>query len=158
MKYLRIMSAVAALGVAAGGYAVVRELHGTKAHVMSNAQMPNHLSKVFRDFAAFDLNKDGQLDASEQQALGKAIDDGSVTLPPQAPTKEMFPSEEQRLNHFADMYARFAVYDANHDGELDSVELRAVQTALENGDIRFTHTENPAAVHAHRLNKYLHAR
>src|SRR5262245_23009453 len=100
---------------------------------MNHASMVGHLSKVFGQFAVFDLNKDGKLDAAEKEALGKAIEDGSLTLPPPTPRKEMFPSEEERLNHFAEMYGRFAVYDANHDGELDSTEQSAVQTAIENG-------------------------
>jgi hypothetical protein len=77
------------------------------------------------------------LDPTEKESLAQAIADGSLILPPHAPGKEMFPNEGQRLDHFAEMYARLAVYDANHDGELDSGEEAAVRQAIENGELVF---------------------
>ena len=120
--------------------------------------MVGHISKVFRQFAAFDLDKDGKLDAGEKEALAKAIEDGSLTLPAQAPSKEMFPSDEQRLDHFAEMYAKFAVYDANHDGDLDSTEQDALRTAIENGELAFAGGNNSGGIHQHMLGKSLHSR
>ncbi len=158
MKYLRTITVVAVLGLTVGAYAVVQNLHEPKANGSDVASMVGHLSQVFGEFAAFDLNKDGQLDAREKAALAKAIADGSLTLPSGMPPKDAFPSEEQRLNHMVEMYARFAVYDANHDGVLDSTEQAAVRRAFENGELGFTGANAAGGTQGlHKLAKWLHA-
>ena len=157
MKHIKIIAAIAALGLAAGGYAVVQVHHGMRLHgmhEMDGATLAGHLSKAYGQFAAFDLNKDGQLDAAEKASLAKAIADGSLSLPAPTPPKEAFPSEEQRLSHFAEMYAKFAVYDSNHDGVMDAAEQAAVQAAVESGQIKFMNGDS----HAHALGQALHAR
>jgi hypothetical protein len=149
---------VAVLGLATGGYVIAQTHRDMRMHRMDHPAMARHLSKVFGEFARFDVDKDGKLDTAEKESLANAIADGSLILPPHAPGKEMFPSEEQRLDHFAEMYARFAVYDANHDGELDSGEEAAVREAIERGELIFPDGKGPGGIHPHRLGKSLHPR
>jgi len=150
MKIVKVVAVVAALGLAAGGYAIVQSHHGARGHhmhhEMNGAEMAGVLGKVFGQFVAFDANRDGQLDAAEKAALEKAIVDGSLVLPAPTPQKEAFGSEEARLDHFAEMYAKFAVYDVNHDGELDATEQGAVQAAIENGALSFSGAKNGGGV------------
>ena len=162
MKLVKVVAVVAALGLAAGGYAIVQSHHGARGHhqhvQMDGAELVGHLGKVFGQFAAFDVNKDGQLDAAEKGALGKAIASGALSLPGPTPAKEAFPSEEARLDHFAAMFAKFAVYDVNHDGELDATELGAVQAAIENGALNFPGAmKNGGGANMHQLGKSLHS-
>lgn len=147
MKYVKILAGAALLGLAAGGYAVVRSIH----HGF-NPGMMEHLSATYEKFAAFDQNKDGQLDAAEKDSLAKAIADGSLVLPPHTPPEGMFPTEEERLNHMARMYGRFAAYDLNHDGVLDSSEQSGISRALESGELSL-----PGANRPHPLGKSLHS-
>src|SRR5437868_10542571 len=130
MRHLKVIAAVAAVGMAVAGYAVVQTHHQMSFGHANPAQMVDHLSKAFAQFATFDADKNGVLDAREKEALAKALADGSLTLPAPAPSKEMFGSDEARLDHFAEMYAKFAAFDANHDGELDATEQAAVRTAI----------------------------
>jgi hypothetical protein len=159
MKYIKTASVAALLGLAIGGYAIVQNLHGARMDRKNAAAMVGHLCQVFGEFALFDVNKDGQLDTAEMESLAKAIETGSLTLPAHTPPKGVFPTEEQRLNHMVEMYARFAVYDANHDGDLDSTEQVDVRGALENGELGFPHGNVSGGHHQpHGLHKSLHPR
>lgn len=93
------------------------------------ASLAQHLAEVFPQIAAFDANKDGKLDGAEKEALGKAIADGTLQLPAHTPPHGVKPTPETMLNHIAEMYARVAPYDANHDG-LTRGLLREVEKAL----------------------------
>lgn len=146
------------LGLTIGGYAIVQNFHGTRMHGRDAGSMVGHISKVFGEFAAFDLNKDGQLEGGEKDSLAKAIENGSLILPAHTQSKDAFSSEEGRLNHMVEMFARFAVYDANHDGSLDSNEQAAVRKAMENGELGFNTENIPAGNRLHQLVKSLHSR
>jgi hypothetical protein len=93
-----------------------------------------HLSKFFPSIAAFDTNKDGKLDATEKQALAKAIADGKLELPAHTPPHGEKPTPEMMVNHIVDMYGHVAVYDKNHDGQLDTTEQAALKAAIEKGE------------------------
>lgn len=45
------------------------------------AQVAAHMAQFFASIAIYDVNKDGQLDATEQAAVVAALTDGSLTLP-----------------------------------------------------------------------------
>lgn len=159
MKHIKTIAVVAVLGLTMGGYAVVQIHRGAGPHGMDDAAMVGHISEVFGKFAAFDLDKNGKLDAAEKESLAKAIDNGSLVLPPNTPPKEIFPSDEERMNHMVEMYARFAVYDANHDGDLDSIEQAAVQKAMESGELGFPGGHGLSGMHRpHELGRSLHWR
>jgi len=96
--------------------------------------MVEHLSEVFPQVAAFDVNKDGKLDDAEKKAVGKAIADGKVQLPAHTPPDAAKPTSEEMLNHIAQMYAWVSTYDVNKDGKLDATEKAALKTAIEKGE------------------------
>jgi len=109
--------------------------HDGAAHEhLDPAALVEHLSKFFPSIAAFDTNKDGKLDATEKQALAKAMADGKLELPAHTPPHGEKPGSEMMVNHIVDMYARVAVYDKNHDGQLDAAEQAALKAAIEKGE------------------------
>jgi len=96
--------------------------------------MVQHLSEVFPHVAAFDLNKDGKLDDTEKEALGKALADGKLQLFPHTPPEGEKSAPEKMLNHLAEMYALVSTYDVNKDGKLDTTEQAALKRAIEKGE------------------------
>ena len=158
MKYIKTVAAVAMVALAAGGYAVARSFHGAGAGQRNVTAMVAHLGEMFPKFAAFDVNKNGQLEGTERESLAKAIADGSLGLPPNMPPKDKFPTAEAQLDHMLEMYGRIAAYDANHDGALDSNEQGALQSAIQDGELSFLKDHSSGTGHgAHQLGKLLHA-
>ena len=96
--------------------------------------MVEHLSEVFPQVAAFDVNKDGKLDAAEKEALGKAMADGKLQFAAHTPPEGEKPNPEMMLNHIAEMYAQVSTYDVNKDGKLDATEQAALKRAIEKGE------------------------
>ena len=136
-----------ALGLAVGGLAIAQVHHdGLVGHIAEHhedaASMVKHISEVFPQIAAFDVNKDGKLDETEKQALRKAIADGTVRLPAHTPPNGAKPDAELMLNHIAEMYAHVAPFDVNHDGVLDEQEQAALKRAIENGEFA-PHGQHP---------------
>ena len=136
MKNIKGLIIGTILGVAVCGLAIA-QVHRTGAmdHSMAQyhgdaASLAKHLTEVFPQIAAFDTNKDGQLDEAEKEALGKAIADGTLQLPAHTPPHGVKPTAEMMLNHIAEMYARVAPYDANHDGQLEESEQAALKSAI----------------------------
>ena len=137
MKNIKRLAVVALLGLAVTGLAIAQAHQSgglcefLAQHRVDPAAMTEHLSQVFPQVASFDANKDGKLDDTEKEALGKAIADGKFQLPAHNASHGEKPSAETMLNHIAEMYAHVSIYDANHDGELDSTEQAALKTAIE---------------------------
>jgi hypothetical protein len=143
MKNIKTLMILAVLGIAISALACAHIYHGAlhehgSVPFTDAASAVEHLTEFFPKFAAFDLNKDGRLDTTEQQSLAKSIADGALQLPGH-PSGGATAVSESMLNHFADMYARFAVYDANHNGTLDPSEQTALQIALEKGEVTGPH-------------------
>lgn len=140
MRFIKTLAISSAVGLAMCRFAVAQVQDGHPSHDgaghehMDPAALVEHLSKFFPSIAAFDTNKDGKLDATEQQALAKAIADGKLELPAHTPPHGEKPSPEMMANHIADMYARVAAYDKNHDGQLDAAEQAALKAAIEKGE------------------------
>ncbi len=141
MKNIKKLAIASALGLAVCGLAIAQVHlngglgHSTSQHPADPSAMVKHLSDVFPKVAAFDVNKDGQLETAEKEALGKAIADGTLPLPAHMPPHGTGPTGEMLLNHIADVYARVTPYDANHDGELDGQEQAAIKNAIEGGEL-----------------------
>lgn len=133
MKKLRIIAVVAALGLGIGGYAVARTLHGHMRHGKQGMDMCAHFAEAYTQFAPLDANKDGHLSGEEKDALGKALADGALSVPPHAPPLDAFPSAEDRLDHIAEMFSRIASHDVNKDGALDQSEQASLRNAFEQG-------------------------
>ena len=130
---------VAVLGLAICGFAIAGSHHGARNHGASHrpkdaAFAVQHLTEAFARFAPLDVNKDGQLDAVERKSLAKAIAEGTVQLPAHIQPNGVTVGVEM-INHIADMYARFAAYDANHDGAFDVAEQAALKSAIETGEL-----------------------
>jgi EF hand len=55
--------------------------HSAVRHEADAASLSKHIAEVFAKVSAFDVNKDGQLDATEKASLAKAVADGTFQLP-----------------------------------------------------------------------------
>ena len=139
MKNIKILALAGVLGLVVCGIALA-QVHrgGTLNHALAYhhgdaASVVEHLAGVFPKVAAFDTNKDGQLDETEKEALGKALADGSLELPVH-PKEGETPTAEMMLSHVAEMYGYVARYDANHDGVLDETEQASIKRAIKNGE------------------------
>jgi hypothetical protein len=138
MKNIKILTVAGALGLVVCGIAIAQAHRGgTLHHALAQhhgnpAAVVEHLAQAFPKVAAFDVNKDGQLDDAEKEALGKAIADGSLELPMHNAPQGENPTE--MLPHIAEMYAYVARYDVNHDGVLDESERAAITRSIENGE------------------------
>src|SRR5215472_12648996 len=117
MKNIKRIVMVTVLILAVGGLAIAGVHHGAWHHA-DPASMVEHFSQFFPKIAAFDTNKDGKLDATEREALAKAIADGTLQLPAHRPPNGAKPTTEMMVEHIAEVYAGVWIYDANHDGEL----------------------------------------
>jgi hypothetical protein len=152
MKFIKILTMTSALGLVICGFAIA-QVHDARPSTDRAAEehpdpaaVVEHLSKFFPGIAAFDMNKDGKLDATEEQALAKAIADGTLQIPAHTPPHGEKPSPEMLVNHIAEMYAHVAVYDTNHDGQLDATEQAALKAAIEKGEFIL---HDPHAEHEH---------
>ena len=152
MKQIKTLAMTGALGLAICGFALAQVHDGRPSTGGATEEHPDpaavveHLSKFFPSIAAFDTNKDGKLDATEKQALAKAIADGTLQIPAHTPPHGEKPSPEMLVNHIAEMYARVAAYDTNHDGQLDAAEQAALKAAIEKGEFVL---HDPHAEHEH---------
>ena len=141
MKNIKTIGIVSVLGLAICGFTFAQSRHGglrghsASHHFKDAASAVEHLTENFPKFAAFDADKDGQLDATERESLAKAIAEGTLQLPAHTPPDGVTPGAGMMLNHIADMYAQFAAYDANHDGTLDATEQAALKNAIEKGEL-----------------------
>lgn len=150
MKNIKKLVIVTVLALAVCGLAFA-QVHRTGAlnHNMAlnhgdAASVVQHLAEIFPQIATFDANKDGKLDATEKEALGKAIADGTVQFPAHTAPPGLKPTGEMMLNHIAEMYAYVARYDSNQDGELDETEQAAIKSAIEKGKFAL-HGQHPHA-------------
>jgi hypothetical protein len=150
MKNFKTLAAMIAGGLAACGLALAQVHDGNASghdsqHHSDPAALAAHLAHFFPKIAAFDTDKNGKLDDKEKEALAKAIADGTVELPAHIPHGDK-PKVEMMLNHICEVYPQVARYDANHDGVLDEAEQAALKSAIEKGELVFSHGEqSPAA-------------
>jgi hypothetical protein len=141
MKNIKTLAAVAVLGLGVCAFAFAHghlggaRGHGTQGQLTDVASAVEHLAEAFPNFAAFDANKDGRFDAAEKEAMARALADGTLQLPAHRPPNGAEPGAEAMLAHIGEMYARFALYDVNHDGALDATEQSAIKTAIEKGEL-----------------------
>ena len=142
MKNIKRIVVVTLLVLVAGGLAIAQAHRGAWHHA-DPASMVQHFSQFFPRIAAFDINKDGKLDATEREALARAITDGTLQLPAHTPPNGIKPTTEMMVEHIAELYAGVWNYDANHDGELDATEQAALKSAIEKGELA------PLAHHLH---------
>jgi len=141
MKNIKTVAAGAILGLGICGVAIAQVHHGAHRHdglhhFKDSASAVEHLTEFYPRFAAFDVNKDGQLDAAENEALVQAIIEGRVQLPGQRPESGGAPSAEAMVNHIAGMFTQFAAYDVNHDGVFDATEQAALRAGIESGELQ----------------------
>jgi hypothetical protein len=144
MKHIKRIAVVTVLGLAISSFALAQSHHDAPGHNAADhhkdaASAANHLSEAYAKFAPFDANKDGKLDATEKEAIAKAMTDGKLEIPNHIPPNGVKPSAEKLLEHIADVYVFLASKDANHDGALDAKEQAAVEAAIENGELEKLH-------------------
>ena len=97
-----------------------------------------HLTAEYSKVSSFDLNRDGELDATEQGRLAAAITAGTVSFAPpggRTPPAGFTPPAEEIARHLADMYTDVAPYDANADSVLSADEQATLKTAIESGEL-----------------------
>jgi len=144
MKHMKKCMVAAALAVAVCGFAIAKHHHGgfpghRGFHGVETGFMVDHLSEGFVKVVSFDANKNGELEATEKESLGRAIREGSVQLPIDKLKKGDAPSADRMLGHIADMYAYLARIDANHDGALDPSEQAILTRDIETGELASLH-------------------
>lgn len=132
MKNIKRIVVVTVLVLAVCGLAIAEVHHGAWHHGDAGS-IVQHFSEFFPKVAAFDRNRDGTLDATEREALAKAIADGTLPLPAHGPRNGLKATPEMMVDHIAEMYAGVWTYDLNHDGELDGTEQAALKSAIEKG-------------------------
>jgi anti-sigma28 factor (negative regulator of flagellin synthesis) len=148
MRKLKRLAIVTVLGLGMCGLALAQDHQaGAKDRDAAPnhgdaASMVKHFAEFFPQIAAFDKNKDGKLDEAETAALKKAIAEGTLKLPDHTPPQGGKPDAEMMASHIAEMFARVARYDANHDGQLDEKEQAALKSAIEKGEL-FPHGQHP---------------
>jgi hypothetical protein len=140
MKNIKTLALAGALALVVCGIAIA-QVHrgGTMHHRLAQhhgdpAAAVEHLAQVFPKVAAFDANKDGQLDMAEQEALAKALASGTLELRVHMGPQGDAPPADVLLPHIAEMYAYVARYDVNHDGVLDENEQAEITRAMQNGE------------------------
>jgi len=145
MKNFKTFAAVVAGGLVVCGLAIAQVQdenasgHDSQHH-SDPASVAAHLAQFFPKIAAFDVDKNGKLDDKEKESLRKAIADGTIELPAHTPHGEK-PNVEMMVNHICEVYPQVARYDANHDGVLDETEQAALKSAIEKGELVFSHGE-----------------
>jgi len=150
MKNFKTFAAVVAGGLAVCGLAIAQVHDGNASgndsqHHRDPASVAAHLAQFFPIIAAFDVDKNGQLDDKEKAALAKAIADGKVEFPPHTPPHGDKPNLETMINHICEVYPQVARYDTNHDGVLDETEQAALKSAIEKGELVFSHGQQSHA-------------
>lgn len=121
------------------------EAQGPK-HAPDPAQAAAHVAKAYADLAPFDVNKDGQLDESEVEAILAAVEDGSLKVPPhRTPPADRAeqgrgpegraPSPDRMVHHMTTVYGQVQAFDANKDETMDETELAALQSAIADGKL-----------------------
>jgi hypothetical protein len=146
MKNIKTLAVVSVLGLALGGFALAQGHRALRQHHHGDpASAAKHFAEAFPKFTPFDANKDGQLDATEKEAVAKAITDGTLKIPDHTPPSGVKPTAEKLLNHIAKVYAFVASHDANHDGELDATEQAASKSAIEKGELARLHENHSDA-------------
>jgi hypothetical protein len=165
-KFIKFTLVAAMATVAASSFAAVRSSRqvivtggaptncvarppGTNAPLaLTNAApIAAHLADTYAAVVPFDVNANGQLDATEQTALAAAIVDGTFVLPertnapagtncpvPPTPTADI---STNIAAHLTAEYAVIAPFDANHDAALDATEQVALADAIVAGTVTF---------------------
>jgi hypothetical protein len=146
MKNFKTLAAVVAGGLVVCGlaFAQVHDGNGSghdSQHHSDPAALATHLAEFFPKIAAFDVDKNGKLDDKEKESLRKAIADGTIELPAHTSPHGEKPNVEMMVNHICEVYPQVARYDANHDGVLDETEQAALKSAIEKGELVFSHGE-----------------
>jgi hypothetical protein len=146
MKHIKTLAVVSVLGLAIGGFALAQGHRALMQHHHGDpASATKHLAAAFPMFKPFDANKNGQLDATEKEAVAKALADGTLKIPDHTPPNGTKPNAEKLLNHIAKVYAFLASQDANHDGALDAAEQAAINSAIEKGELARLHENHSDA-------------
>jgi len=109
-------------------------------------QVVSHIAESYAKLAAFDTNRDAQLDETEKAGVGQAIADGSLRLGPEGgmlgrpggPGHRGGPGvgAPQAKEHRAARYAELVAFDTDRNGQLDPAEQVAVVAALESGTLQ----------------------
>lgn len=145
MKNFKTLALVVAGGLVACGLAIAQSGnasgHDPHEH-MDPGAMAAHLAQFFPKIAAFDVDKNGKLDDKEKESLAKAIADGTVELPAHAGPHGEKPNPDMMANHICEVYPQVARFDANHDGVLNETEQAALKSAIEKGELVFSHDQH----------------
>lgn len=94
-----------------------------------------HLASTYATIAPFDLNGDGEFDATERADLLASIEDGTWPLVPfRMRAGRMAPPHEALLSRIAWVYAMTRPFDGNRDETIDEQEEHALEAILACGD------------------------
>jgi hypothetical protein len=122
-------------------------------------EIAKNLSTRYEAIAAFDTDKNGKLDATEQAAVAKAIDAGTLEVGPPRPPQDKgkgkgegkdndkpvgnHPPSDKAAEHVAKLYESVAAYDTDKNAKLDATEQAAVAKAIEDGTLKLPRPGGP---------------
>lgn len=119
------------------------------------ADIAKNLSERFTALAAYDTDKNGKIDDTEQAAVAKAIEAGTLEVGPPRGGKGRGkgkgegrpeggrPPGDVIAGHVTKLYESLAAYDADKSGALDETEQAAVATAIKDGSLKLPHPGGP---------------
>ncbi len=113
------------------------------------ANFTGNLGSHFAALAAYDADKNGKLDDTEQAAVAAAIDAGTLEIgPPRSGKGEGKPADGKPpgnviAGHAAKLYESLATFDADKSGALDEAEQAAVAKAVTDGSLKLPHPGRP---------------
>ena len=101
----------------------------------SRSEALQHLASTYATIAPFDLNGDGEFDATERADLLASIEDGTWPLVPfHIRAWRTAPPHEVLLSRIAWVYAMTRPFDGNRDEILDGQEQHALEAVIACGD------------------------
>ncbi len=93
------------------------------------AQRIEKIADRYEKVSPFDIDRNGLLDAAEQNLLAEAIDKGALSRPVfRGPPRWMRSGTGTMTTRFRSLYERLARFDANRDGRLDDTEFEALES------------------------------
>lgn len=114
------------------------------------AEMAKHLSERFATIAAYDSDKNGKLDATEQGKLATDVEAGKLELGPPGGGKggdkggaHEKPPGKVVAEHAAKIYEALVPFDTDKSGSLSETEGAAVGAAIKDGSLKLPRPGGP---------------
>ena len=117
---------------------------GERGERPDSTEIAKHLGERYAALVAYDADKNGKLDETEQAAVTKAIEDGTLEMGPPGggrggegkPPRGERPPGKMIAGQAAKVYESVAAYDTDKTGTLSETEQAAVAKAIDDGSLK----------------------